>query len=93
MKRKMGNRICSPIHALPEHTKNPSLDDLQNMDLTKEILKSLLSQGYLGVELTKRFIAQKSKINTAIDLLHQEADDIAEGRKKGYSIEEVFGLK
>jgi hypothetical protein len=76
-----------------KHTKNPSLDDLQNMDFTKEILKSLHSKDYLGAELTKRFIAQKRKINTAIDLLHQEADDIAEGRKKGYSIEEVFGLK
>lgn len=76
-----------------KHTKNPSLDDLQNMDLTKEILKSLLSQGYLGVELPKRFIAQKRKIKTAIDLLHQEADDIAAGRKQGYTIEDVFGLK
>jgi hypothetical protein len=73
-----------------KHTKNPSLDDLQNMDFTKEILKSLHSKDYLGAGLTKRFIAQKRKINTAIDLLHQEADDIAEGRKKGYSIEEVF---
>ncbi|MDD4029585.1 MAG: hypothetical protein PHX86_07765 [Caldisericia bacterium] len=59
MKRKMGNRICSPIHALPEHTKNPSLDDLQNMDLTKEILKIIDQKKDTSTKKRQKFLVTK----------------------------------
>ena len=56
-----------------------------------EILKDLVAQGYSGDELIHAFENQQKNITKAISDLSTQADDIAYGRKKGASVEEVFG--
>ena len=58
---------------------------------TMEILKDLVSQGYSGDELLTKFAEQRKNINKAIDILINEADEIAEGKRKGATTEEIFG--
>jgi bifunctional DNA-binding transcriptional regulator/antitoxin component of YhaV-PrlF toxin-antitoxin module len=58
---------------------------------TMEILKDLVAQGYSGDELLTKFAEQRTNINKAIGILIDEADDIAEGKRKGATTEELFG--
>jgi bifunctional DNA-binding transcriptional regulator/antitoxin component of YhaV-PrlF toxin-antitoxin module len=69
------------------------LRPLTNSDdgFTMEILKDLVSQGYSGDELVVKFAQQRQKIKTAIGLLINEADEIAEGKRKGATTEDIFG--
>ena len=56
-----------------------------------EILKDLVSQGYSGGELLTKFAEQQKNISKAIGILIDEADEIAEGVRKGATTEEIFG--
>lgn len=56
-----------------------------------EILKDLVSQGYSGNELLAKFAEQREGIRKAIGILIDEADEIAEGKRKGASTKEIFG--
>ena len=56
-----------------------------------EILKDLVSQGYNGDELLTRFERQHADIRKAIDVLIDEADETAEGKRKGADTKEIFG--
>ena len=69
------------------------LRPLSNTDdgFTMEILKDLVSQGYSGNELLAKFAEQRQNINKAIDILINEADEIAQGKRKGATTEEIFG--
>ena len=69
------------------------LRPLSNQDdgFTMEILKDLVSQGYTGDELLTKFAEQRQNINKAIGILLNEADEIAEGKRKGATTEEIFG--
>jgi len=69
------------------------LRPLSNQDegFTMEILKDLVSQGYSGDELLTKFAEQRQNINKAIGILITEADEIAEGKRKGATTEEIFG--
>ena len=69
------------------------LRPLSNADegFTMEILKDLVSQGYSGDELLTKFSEQRQNINKAIDILINEADEIAQGKRKGATTEEIFG--
>ena len=58
---------------------------------TMEILKDLISQGYNGDELLAKFAKQRANINEAIDILIDEADEIAVGKRKSATTEEIFG--
>jgi len=58
---------------------------------TMEILKDLVSQGYSGDELLTSFAEQRDAIRKTIGTLIDEADKIAEGRRKGATTEDVFG--
>ena len=69
------------------------LRPLSNSDdgFTMEILKDLISQGYNGDELLEKFAEQRTKIKKAIGELINEADEVAEGKRKGATTEELFG--
>jgi bifunctional DNA-binding transcriptional regulator/antitoxin component of YhaV-PrlF toxin-antitoxin module len=69
------------------------LRPLSNRDegFTMEILKDLVSQGYSGDELLTKFAEQRQNINKAVGMLINEADKIAEGKRKGATTEEIFG--
>ena len=58
---------------------------------TMEILTDLVSQGYSGDELLTKFAEQRTNIKQAIGMLIDEADEIAEGKRKGATTEEIFG--
>jgi len=56
-----------------------------------EILRDLVSQGYSGDELLKKFSEQQQNIKKAIGLLIDEADEIAKGNRRGASSKDIFG--
>ena len=58
---------------------------------TMEILKDLVSQGYGGDELLTKFAEQRANIKKAIGVLIEEADEIAEGKRKGATTKDIFG--
>jgi len=58
---------------------------------TMEILKDLVSQGYNGNELLEKFAEQRGIIKRAIGLLIDEADEIAEGKRKSATTKDIFG--
>ena len=55
-----------------------------------EMLKDLVSQGYGGDELIAKFSEQRAKINKAIRILIEEADETASGKRKGATTEALF---
>ena len=63
----------------------------QDEGFTMEILKDLVLQGYSGDELLTKFAEQRQNINKAIGVLINEADEIAEGKRKGATTKEIFG--
>jgi bifunctional DNA-binding transcriptional regulator/antitoxin component of YhaV-PrlF toxin-antitoxin module len=60
---------------------------------TMEILKDLISQGYDGDELLTKFAEQRANINKAINVLIDEADEIAEGKRTGATTKDIFGVE
>ncbi len=56
-----------------------------------EILRDLISEGYSGEELIEKFSAESKLMKTAISELIKEGKDIAEGKKKGASMKDIFG--
>ena len=62
-----------------------------NLNFTMEILKDLVSQGYNGDELLTKFEEQSVNIRKSICALIEEADEIAEGKRKGVSTKDIFG--
>ncbi len=60
-------------------------------DFSVEILKDLVSQGYSGEELIKRFEAQNKSIKKAIGKMLEEAEQIVAGEKPAAGFKDVFG--
>jgi bifunctional DNA-binding transcriptional regulator/antitoxin component of YhaV-PrlF toxin-antitoxin module len=58
---------------------------------TMEILKDLVSQGYSGDELLKKFVEQRSNIKKAVGVLIEEADEIAAGQRASATTKDLFG--
>jgi len=60
-------------------------------EFSVEILKDLISQGYSGNELVKKFEAQSKNIKKAVTHMLEDADAIAAGEKESESFEDIFG--
>ena len=58
---------------------------------TMEILKDLVAQGYSGNELIEKFAEQRKNVRKAIGALINEADEIAKGKRKGATTQDIFG--
>ena len=58
---------------------------------SKQILADLIKQGYRGKELLKNFRQTQQKIRPAVEAMLAEADQIAESKSGGCSLEDVFG--
>ena len=69
------------------------LRPLSNTDdnFTMEILKDLVAQGYSGNKLLTEFAKQRANITKSVNLLINEADEIAEGKRKGATTKDIFG--
>jgi len=63
----------------------------QDDGFTLEILRDLVSQGYSGEELINKFTEQRNNIKKAIGLLINEADEIADSKRKGATSKDIFG--
>ena len=51
----------------------------------------LSSQGLSGDELITQFAVQRNNIKKAVGLLIDEADEIADGKRKGAATKDIFG--
>lgn len=60
-------------------------------EFSVEILKDLISQGYSGDELVKRFETVSKNIKKAINNMLEETDAIAAGEKSAASFDDIFG--
>lgn len=60
-------------------------------EFSLEILKDLVGQGLSGDELVREYELQSKNIKEAITNLLEEADEIASGKKKAASFQDVFG--
>ena len=58
---------------------------------TMEILKELVSQGLSGDELLTEFSKQRNNIKKAVNILIDEADEIASGQRDGATTKDIFG--
>jgi hypothetical protein len=56
-----------------------------------EILKDWISQGYVGNELLAEFAEQRANIKKAVGVLIDEADEIADGKRRGATTKDIFG--
>lgn len=63
----------------------------EHKEFSVEILKDLVSQGYSGKELVKKFEAQSKNIKKAVGNLLEEADAIAAGEKEAANFDDIFG--
>jgi len=54
------------------------------------ILSELIEQGYSGQELITKFKETRRKIRPAVEDLLSEAEEVAKGKKKGSTLEDVF---
>jgi bifunctional DNA-binding transcriptional regulator/antitoxin component of YhaV-PrlF toxin-antitoxin module len=62
-------------------------------EFSVEILKDLVSQGYSGEELVRRFEAESKQVRNAIGIMLEEAEQIASGEKPSATLEDVFGTE
>jgi hypothetical protein len=51
----------------------------------------LVEQGYSGNTLIEKFAEQRGKIRSAIDMLVNEADEIAAGKREATTTQDIFG--
>ena len=73
-----GAIVSRPLHREPS-------------EFSVEILKDLVSQGYLGDELVKQFEIHSKSIKKAVINMLEEADAIAAGEKKAATFDDIFG--
>lgn len=60
-------------------------------DFTENILNDLAKEGYRGDHLLEEVKKRKGKLKKAVQNMISEADDIARGKEKYYTSEDVFG--
>lgn len=60
---------------------------------SEQIIADLINQGYSGENLLKKFRQTQQKIRPAVEAMLAEADQIAEFKSGGYSLEDVLGRK
>ena len=59
-------------------------------EFSVEILKDLVSQGYSGDKLVKRFAEESKNIKKAVSNMLKEADAIATGEKSAAKFKDIF---
>lgn len=62
-------------------------------EFAEQILADLISQGYSGEELLKKFKQAQREVRPAVEAMLAEADRVAESKSGGYSLEDVFGTE
>ena len=62
-------------------------------EFAEQILADLISQGYSGEELLKKFKQAQREVRPAVEAMLAEADRVAESKSGGYSLEDDFGAE
>ena len=62
-------------------------------EFAEQILAVLIRQGYSGEELLEKFKQAQRKVRPAVEAMPSEADQVAESKSRGYSLEDVFGTE
>ena len=62
-------------------------------EFAEQILADLIKQGYSGEELLEKFKQAQKEVRPAVEAMLAEADQIAESKSGGYSLEDVFGTE
>lgn len=62
-------------------------------EFAEQILADLISQGYSGEELLKKFKQAQREVRPAVEAMLADADRVAESKSGGYSLEDVFGTE
>ncbi|MCL2169529.1 MAG: hypothetical protein FWB74_05835 [Defluviitaleaceae bacterium] len=65
--------------------------DVENVSFAADILQDLVEQGLGGGELVAAFKKQYSAIRGVIAKMHEEAEEMAEGKRKGATMQDIFG--
>ena len=65
--------------------------DMENISFAADILQDLVEQGLGGGELVAAFKKQYSAIKGVIAKMHEEAEEMAAGKRKGATIQDIFG--
>lgn len=60
-------------------------------EFSEQILADLISQGFSGQELLKKFKELSKKVTPAMEKLISEADSIATGAKRSAAMSDIFG--
>jgi len=60
-------------------------------EFAEQILKELIERGLSGEELLKEFKQKQAEIRPAVEKMIAEAGEVAEGKAKSYSYNELFG--
>ena len=58
-----------------------------------EVVNELADEGYSGEELKTQFALRSGQIKQAIASLLEEADEIASGKRKGATMDDVFEVR
>jgi bifunctional DNA-binding transcriptional regulator/antitoxin component of YhaV-PrlF toxin-antitoxin module len=67
--------------------------DINSGEFSEQILADLISQGFSGQELLKRFKEQSKKVRPAVKKLIAEADDLAKSSEGKLSLDGIFGAE
>ncbi len=60
-------------------------------EFDKQILSELISQGFSGNELSRRFRLRQAQVRPAVEKMLSAANDAARGKGEYYTYAEVFG--
>jgi len=88
-KLHIGNEVECILHddeliiKLVEHETSGEFDEY--------ILSDLIKEGYIGEDLVKEFKVRRKKIRPTVEKMISEADEAAKGKRKAYTLKEVFG--
>ena len=62
-------------------------------EFSEQILADLISQGFSGQELLKKFKELSKKVTPAMERLISEADSVAKGEKSSSTMSDIFGAE
>ena len=67
------------------------MENRNSGEFDKQILSELISQGFSGNELSRRFRLRQAQVRPAVEKILVAANDAAHGKGVYYTYDDVFG--
>lgn len=67
------------------------MENRNSGEFDKQILSELISQGFSGNELSRRFRFRQTQVRPAVEKILVAANDAAYGKGEYYTYDDVFG--